>query len=110
MPGKLYEVIKALSAMKLTKEDNVPDAILDRKSGEVAEGESPYMPSKPKIAANVSDLANAVPEDLRTEPSNPCLFQGSIGTAYNEVALKREGITHILTCAANLNPRFTDQF
>ena len=61
---KLYEVMKALTAMKLTKEDKTP--------GEVF----------------------------------PDLFLGGIGTAYNGEVLKELGITHILTCAANIRPRF----
>ena len=34
--GKLYTVIKALSAMRLTKEDGYPDAILARKNTQEA--------------------------------------------------------------------------
>ena len=65
---KLYAAIKALTAMKLTKEDSVPGAIF---------------------------------EDL---------YIGSIGAAYNKKALEEIGITHILTCAANIKPRFPDDF
>jgi hypothetical protein len=61
---KLYEVVKALTAMKLTKEDKTPGAVF------------------------------------------PDLFIGSIGAAYNKEVLTELGITHILTCAANIRPRF----
>lgn len=64
--GKVFEVIKALTAMKLSKEDSVPGEVL------------------------------------------PGLYLGSIGCAYNKKALEQLGITHILTCAANIKPRFKD--
>lgn len=60
--------MKALTAMKLTKEDPIP--------GEVY----------------------------------PDLFLGSIGAAYNKKTLQDIGITHILTCAANIKPRFPNDF
>lgn len=63
---KLYEVMKALTAMKLTKEDKNPGAVF------------------------------------------PDLFLGSIGAAYNKEVLTELGITHILTCAANIRPRFEE--
>jgi len=63
---KLYQVVKALTAMKLTKEDPMPGAVF------------------------------------------PDLFIGSIGAAYNKKVLQELGITHILTCAANIKPRFPD--
>lgn len=63
---KLMEVMKALTAMKLTKEDSEP--------GEVF----------------------------------PDIFLGSIGCAYNKEALDKIGITHILTCAAKIRPRFPE--
>ena len=56
--------MKALTAMKLTKEDPTPGEVL------------------------------------------PYLFIGGIGTAYNKEAMTQLGITHILTCAANIRPRF----
>ena len=61
---KLYEVMKALTAMKLTKEDSMPGAVF------------------------------------------PDLLLGSIGCAYNKEVLNQIGITHILTCAAKIKPRF----
>lgn len=61
---KLYEVMKALTAMKLTKEDKNPGAVF------------------------------------------PDLLLGSIGAAYNKEVLNELGVTHILTCAANIRPRF----
>ena len=33
-----------------------------------------------------------------------------MGVAYNLKSLQENGITHILTAAANLGPRFKDQF
>lgn len=36
----------------------------------------------------------------------PRLFLGSIGAAFNKDSLRTHGITHILTCASNLKPRF----
>lgn len=65
---KLYMALKALTAMKLTKEDCQP--------GEVY----------------------------------PDVFLGSIGAAYNKGALQALGITHILTCAANIKPRYPEDF
>lgn len=56
--------MKALTAMKLTKEDATPGEVL------------------------------------------PYLYLGGIGTAYNKEAMDEIGITHILTCAANIKPRF----
>lgn len=80
MKKQLYEVIKALSAMRLCKEDNVPDAILCHKINP-AEGEIPFVPAKPKTVTTViSEIAQEVSDEVRGEP---CLFQGSIGTAYN---------------------------
>lgn len=67
-PEKLYEVMKALTAMKLVKEDGTPGAVYDD------------------------------------------IFLGSIGAAYNKKVLKELGITHILTCAANIKPRYPDDF
>ena len=76
-------MIKALSAMRLCKEDNIPDAILCRRNNP-AEGETPFVPALPKNADSVSEIASAVPAEAR---GDPCLFQGSIGTAYNLRAL-----------------------
>jgi uncharacterized membrane protein YeaQ/YmgE (transglycosylase-associated protein family) len=56
--------MKALTAMKLTKEDSQPGAVF------------------------------------------PDLLLGSIGAAYNKEVLTELGVTHILTCAANIRPRF----
>ena len=64
----LMIAIKAMSAMKLTREDNVPAEII------------------------------------------PGVYLGSIGAAYNKESLKTNGITHILTCADKLKPRFPEEF
>lgn len=56
--------IKAMSAMKLCKDDNIPAEIL------------------------------------------PGLYLGSIGVAFNKESLDKHGITHILTCADKIKPRF----
>jgi hypothetical protein len=61
---KVYQVMKALTAMKLVKEDGMPGAVF------------------------------------------PDIFIGSVGAAYNKENLQKLGITHILTCAANIKPRF----
>jgi len=66
--GKIFEIMKAFTAIKLTKEDKMPGAVFDD------------------------------------------LFLGSVGTAYNLEVLKELGITHILTCAANIKPRFENEF
>ena len=60
--------MKALTALKLAKEDSVPAKVF------------------------------------------PDLFLGSVGAAYNKKVLKEIGITHILTCAANIKPRYPDDF
>lgn len=62
----LMLAIKAMSAMKLTREDNIPSEII------------------------------------------PGLFLGSVGVAFNRDSLQNFGITHILTCADKLKPRFPD--
>jgi len=65
---KVYQVMKALTAMKLVKEDGVPAMV------------------------------------------QPDLYIGSIGSAYNKEGMQAAGITHILTCAANIKPRFPEDF
>lgn len=65
---KFFEVVKALTAMKLTRDD--------------AEGGQVF-------------------EDL---------IIGSVGTAYNLKQLQATGVTHILTCAAKIKPRFESSF
>lgn len=65
---KVYQVMKALTAMKLVKEDGVPGAVF------------------------------------------PDIFIGSVGAAYNKENLTKLGVTHILTCAANIKPRFPTDF
>ena len=60
----LMVAIKAMTAMKLTRDDNVPSEIV------------------------------------------PGLFLGSIGAAFNKESLMRHGITHILTCADKIQPRY----
>lgn len=105
--GKLYEVIKALSAMRLCKEDSVPCPVLCRRLDSV-EGEAwPLVPAMPTAQGAISEIALEVPSEVRGEP---CLFQGSIGTAYNQKALTDNGITHILTTASKIGPRFKTQF
>jgi hypothetical protein len=49
-------------------------------------------------------------EDCNPGAIFPDLYIGSIGAAYNKDMLKKIGITHILTCAANLKPRFESDF
>ena len=56
--------IKAMTAMKLTREDKVPAEIL------------------------------------------PGVYLGSVGCAYNIDSLKEHKITHIMTCADKIKPRF----
>ena len=102
---KLMQVIKALSAMRLTKEDSTPNAVLCRKVGATDDDEIRFVPALPTAEGAVSQIANETPDDLRGEP---CLFQGSIGTAYNEKTLTEAGITHILTAASNIGARFKD--
>jgi len=60
--------IKAMTAMKLTREDNVPSEIITG------------------------------------------LFLGSIGAAFNKESLIKHGITHILTCADKISPRYPSDF
>ena len=38
------------------------------------------------------------------------VYIGSIGAAYNDKVLERVGITHILTVANKIKPRFEDKF
>ena len=70
MKSKLYEVIKALSAMRLCKEDSKPNAVLSRKVNAV-EGERPFVPSLPTAEGSVSEIALQTPHESRGEP---CLF------------------------------------
>ena len=79
----MHSVLKALTAMKLTKEDAVPSLILA------------------SCDRNLS---------LKLSPYYAFLYQGSIGAAYNLQKLKEAKITHILTCAANITPRFPKTF
>ena len=58
--------IKAMTAMKLTREDKIPAEII------------------------------------------PGLYLGSVGCAFNKESLKDHNITHILTCADKISPRFPD--
>lgn len=81
---KLYAVIKALSALRLTKEDPTPSLVL---------------------ALDDNQLS------MSTEKGpNDFLYQGSVGAAFNATTLKQFGITHILTCASGIGQRFPDQF
>ena len=79
------QVLKALSAMRLTKEDPIPSLILstDSKSGQLT---------------------------FAQEDSTPFLYQGSVGAAFNKEKLDELGITHILTAAANIGQRFPDHY
>ena len=81
---KLMAVIKAISAMKLTKEDPTPSLVLALKD------------NKPVM------VTEATPDDF--------LYQGSVGAAFNESKLREFGITHILTCASGIGQRFQDKF
>ena len=91
--------------MRLCKEDNEPDAVLSRRINPdgVADEEGtdalPCVPALPKAEGAVSEIALDVPAEIRGEP---CLFQGSIGSAYNQKSLTDHGITHILTAAAKI--------
>ena len=62
----LMIAIKAMTAMKLTREDKVPSEIV------------------------------------------PGVYLGSVGCAFSNSSLKEHGITHILTCADKIKPRFPD--
>ena len=108
----LMLLMKTVTAMKLTKEDSTPCPVLSRrvaKQGEemkLDESESPFVPSKPIHPDSVSESYNLMdPEEV----GEPCLFQGSVGTAFNLESLQACGITHILTAASNINPRFKDK-
>lgn len=104
--SKLYEVIKALSAMRLCKEDNKPDVVLCRRvDGGADDGSSSSLcvPALPTHDGSISEIANEVPAASRGEP---CVFQGSVGSAYNQKSLTDNGITHILTAASKIGPRF----
>ena len=81
---KLMAVIKALSAMRLTKDDPTPSLVLALQDG------------KPVI--------------VKTSSANDFLFQGSVGAAFNGDKLQQYGITHILTCASGIGQRFTDKY
>ena len=108
--------------MKLTKTDQVPSPILQRASvEEVLESEDQgfsrsYRLYKPKDA-ELDERGGEAKEETKEDLSNkeicagePCLYQGSVGCAYNKQALDAVGITHILTCADNINPRFPDDY
>lgn len=81
---KLYTVLKALSAMKLTKEDPTPSLILSIRDSKL-------------VLSQSSD-------------ESAFLYQGSVGAAFNDAKLKEYGITHILTCASGIGQRFPDKF
>lgn len=94
--------------MRLCKEDSVPAAVFCRAAANMAlESDRPYVPALPKTQGAVSEIANNVAIEAR---GDPCLFQGSIGTAYNKKALTDSGITHILTAASKIGSRFKDEF
>lgn len=91
----------------------MPDAVLCRRiNPEGADGDDgadalPCVPALPKTESSVSEIALDVPTEIR---GDPCLFQGSIGSAYNAKSLTDNRITHILTAAAKIAPRFKDQY
>jgi len=62
LKSKLYEVVKALSAMRLCKEDKVPNAVLCRKVN-VGEGERPFVPALPTAKGSVSEIALETSEE-----------------------------------------------
>ena len=95
---KLYQVIKALSAMRLCKSDSVPSVILVRNS---------QNDDKDK---EFHESYHLYDKNKHTSEFQPCLFQGSIGCAYNKKALDDAEITHIVTAADHLNPRFPEHF
>ena len=72
--------MKALTAMRLTKEDNTPDAILSRLS-DPADHEIPFIAAPPKNGEIHPELQAKV--DM-ARVGEPCIFQGSVGAAYNE--------------------------
>ena len=51
---KLMQVIKALSAMRLTKEDSTPNAVLCRKVGATDDDEIRFVPALPTAEGAVS--------------------------------------------------------
>ena len=86
---KLYEVIKALTAMRLTKEDSVPSNILSRMKKADGGLDPDHIIPSPHPAGSDDALPEKyeVPEGITHENSEPCYYQGSIGTAYNKEAL-----------------------
>jgi hypothetical protein len=78
--------------MRLCKEDSTPSPILVRNVEAVEPANSLLLFDKSLEGAHV-----------------PCLFQGSIGVAYNKQALEDAKITHIVTCADGINARFEGQ-
>ena len=70
--------------MRLSRDDSTPSPILQLNCGE------------PKLT--VDNVSSAF------------LYQGSVGAAYNMKELDKIGITHILTCASNIAPRFGKEF
>lgn len=104
--AKLMTLIKTLSAMRLCKEDSIPDCILKREvAGDGEEWQTKLYPCKPKGEEAKSEAFDEVDESKLGEGF---LYQGSVGAAYNPKTLKEVGITHILTCASNIGPRFPD--
>ena len=94
---KLMTVLKAVSAMRLTREDKVPDCTVVR-AGPPVETESGKMRHPIALAPPGPDTPNGF------------LYQGSVGAAFNKEALQATGITHILTVAANLAARYPKDF
>ena len=82
---KIMTILKAVSAMKLTREDKIPACTV----------------------ARVNDKLELCEPG---ESKHGFLYQGSIGAAFNKSALDEAGITHILCCAAKISPRYPEDF
>jgi len=85
-------VLKAVAAMKLTRGDKIPACTVVRG------------------AEDPTKLELSTPGLKLDEYKNGFLYQGSIGAAFNKEALDEAGITHILTCASKISPRYPDNF
>ena len=97
--------------------ENPTDKMLDVEEGPAAPEESKKPEEDPKAkkmvqAEKLYEVMKALTamkltkEDKQPGEVIPNLFLGSIGAAYNKEVLTEIGITHILTCAANIRPRF----
>ena len=81
--------------MRLCKDDSAPSPILVR---------------HPKPERIGFDSDHLLFDNTLAPDHIPCLFQGSIGVAYNKKALEDTKITHIVTCAENISPKFPSDF